>query len=102
MSNQSVQVMGISGRPGTGLGTMTAAIITGCPARGCCRLRSASSGLQPGGVGVVMPLSSTRVTGALKSVFMAALTMDSATSEWVSKAAVGTTGISFITERLAM
>src|ERR1700733_16201691 len=102
MSSPFARATVTSGLLVTGTGMTMPAITTGCRALGARRRRSASSGPQGGGAGVVVRLSSTRVAGVRRWVATAESIMDSVTSAWVLPADVGTMDISFITAQWRM
>ena len=76
--------------------------ITGYPAPGRARLKSASCGLPDIGVLSAAGTATTTVIGAGISVTTAVLTMDSGTSEWAIRVATGTEIASITTVPLIM
>src|ERR1700674_966349 len=79
------------GHPATGPTEMTLTIIIGCPAPGCWRRKSVSSGLQVIGVGAARVLFFMRVIGVRWLVSTAGSIMASVILEKATKAGVGTT-----------
>ena len=76
--------------------------ITGYPGCGYYHPKSAFYGPRDGGAGVMEAIFGTAVIGGLTSGSTAESTMDSAISEPVSGAAIGTVVISFITAPAGM
>ena len=86
------------GRPDTGAGTKTRAIIFGCPERGCSRPSPACCGRPATGAGVTKAsMSGTKAIGARMSGSMAASTTATATAATVSRADIGAEACTAIT-----